>query len=583
MNPTVDQWKFMDAVLSRAIYDLYKSGDSDVAIALRILRTKAMYGGVCFRWGDSDKQRHEFEEIEKKWIVALMEEGMKWKSAFGMCPYRESTTNEGVPSIDVPPFGDGKFMWTQTKDDQRKLIVAWQTTKGAETNPLIPDTHVFVWPRHQPDVWSLAPFNSSGARLLRLFLQKEELIANSLDGDFSATHPPVLTQHTDRKPIGHEQYDQEIFADVLARGDAGESPESRQQYRINRETVGRQHKHAAQVNAGVGIVSRLGIGMGGHFIHTHRFHNFQQVMEPLPVGQEPARYQMPQIRGDLMHWIELWKMAVYGEIGIPSTYVAHQRDGRRGGSSRNIDESEASNFQAAISDARGDMALFFETAYRTLRGPDQEKELMAEIAQLGKEEDGEASLRERFRKHMDEARNIEQIQDEAEKRRLAGARSRRESGLRKRLAQVLSVNTDALFRVIQPERIGEMLRDKKDGRQKRLGTLESVIEQQTRLRIVWGPAPILNWQFVVKFTEMGLIEEDTVRKMVLAFLGLPEECNPAAAAAAEGSASGPENKPASKKKRKRNENIRSKGDKRDRPRRPITKKRKTNAAAQKKP
>ena len=571
-NPV--KWMFIDPILSRTIYDLYKSGDSDVAIALRILRTKSMYGGVCYRWGDADKQRHDFGEAEKEWIIALMEEGLKWKSMFGMCPYQESTTDEGLPSISIPMFGEGKFMWKMSEEEEDgeegKLLVMWQTKRGAMRNPLIPDLPVFVWPRHRPDVWSLAPFDSSGTRLLRLYLQKEELIVNTLDADFSASHPPVLTQHRQRVTPTEDQYDTEIFADVMARGEASDSPEARHMYRIDRDAMTQQGRHLHRVNHDMGIVSRLGMGMGGHFIHTRRLYNFQQAQIPLPVGQEPARYQMPQIRSDLMNWIEHWKMAVCGEIGVPASCISRQRDGRRGGSSKTLDEGEASNFQTAISDARGDMALFFETAYRKIRGPDQESMLMSEIMHLRKNENSEAALRERFRHHLDEGRRIERIQDEAEKRQVAGARSKREPGLRRKLAETLSVETNALFRIIQPETIDTMLDDRKEKREVRLGRLESMIEDRTRLRIVWGPAPILNWQFVVNFTQMGLIDEETVRKMVLSYLGLPEECDPSQETGI----------PASRK-RKRGLNITSKGDniesKRKEQQRPALKKTKTSA------
>ncbi len=499
---------------------MFQREDEYVAPSVHELKTHSLYGGIGYTWeGDQDSTTQDFDELDMEWIMDLLRTAIEWKLMFGMCPYYEMKTGDGRPSITVPEVGGGQFM--ARNGANRKTEVGWLSKEGAQRGSMEPDTLVYVWPDQVPDIGNWwAPYRSVGARLLKTFLEKEELRLNALVADHLAARPPLIMQHALRPPGIDQQSETQIFADVLARGSDVQSVDDEQMYRVNRESRARGLVHQDGMNGTTGFGTAPGIGAAGQFVNQVRLLNYQQYMPPLPVGQVPARYQMPQPRTDILSWFARWQSIVAKELGVPAESAARAADPRTQTLRTQYSPAEASRLEDSVRAVRTDLARFFEFAFRTLRSVDQDTSLTEEIHLLRKEGTNLAKLKDRFQDHFYGRTNGEIAASDPKAKAKSSARSRREGVLRSRLATELSMGR-AQVDVLDSDALDVLLGRKKQDLNSRLSQMTKMIESRTRLHLVWKEALVLNWDFVFQAHERGLLPDDVVRRMVCAKFGLP--------------------------------------------------------------
>ena len=519
MDPSRTIWVPLNGMITREIYLMFEKKSSVVASAARELVIHSLYGGIGYAWAGDKATTHEFDESDMEWVTDLIRTAIHWKLMFGLCPYYVSTTDDGRPSIRVSEIGEGHFL--ARKGPKRETEVGWLSDEGRMRGATEPDTKVYIWPDHTPDLWApYLPFRSIGARLLKGFMVVEELGRNALVADWTSARPPVITQHAAR-PDNDDRSETQVFADVLAMGHTVQSTGNQESYRINRETQAQQLAHTEAVNRAIMIGASQGMSPGGVLTNQARLNPYQQGLFSLPVGQIPSHYQMPQPRQDYLNWVSGWKETVHREIGVPleggATSSSLQRT--RSGAPARYSASEASILEDTVKATRVDMGRFFETTFRIFRSEYQTSQLSSQIHTAEKEQGKLEKLRSRFEDHFYGRTNKEIAADPPPD---SAGRARRAGVLNKNVAKALSMGR-AEVDVLDPKTLDVLLGKKDTHLTTHLGRLRDMITSRTHLHLVWKEALILNWEFLFKVHEIGLLPDNEVKRMVCAKLGLPYE------------------------------------------------------------
>lgn len=515
MDPLGMVWTTLSVRRMRDVYMMFEKGDT-VAAAVRQLKTHSLYGGIGYTWEGGQKVE-DFDELDREWITDLVRAAIDWKLMFGMCPFREELTAENRPSIVIPELGRGQFM--ARLGETGRTEVGWLTEQGRLRGSVQPDTRVFVWPDHTPDTWIAAdPYRSVGARLFKADLEQKQLRQNVLVADWTASRPPLITQHVARPPGMDRQDETEIFADMLAVGANMETAENQQMYRVNRETRSQQEVHASAVTYGSYVGSAPAVGRRGQLVDQVHLNAYQQGLFPLPVGQMPARYQMPQSRPDTLSWLSRWETIVRREIGVPrDDSVSGDYKERR--SSARYSAGAASQLEDSVKAIRTDMGRFFEFSFRVLRSSEQDGALAGRIRDLEKSGAGLEKLQRRFEDHF-YGRTEAEIAKDKPALEDARIRSRREGVLRRRLARELSMGR-AEVDVLDRETLDVLLGARRKKLSADLQHLTNLIQSRTRLHLIWKEPLVLNWEFVFRAYEQRLLPDQQVQRMVCAKFGLP--------------------------------------------------------------
>jgi hypothetical protein len=320
---------FLDENTATYVWNTYHA-EPFVRVCRNIITRHLFSDGLEIKKGDKVlKVTPEFQQLIDEYWIPFATDAMDCILCFGFLPVRitELPTGDRIPI--VMPWNtyrisielNKKFLYQYRVYDRRSTDVRAST--GAMNKP---DPHVVVMDDFGARPTHTGELTTSLASMLPSLFFKMQLFDAELAAENLRTKPLYVVQSKDHVNTPDEEKDTDVYADTDWIHDRQQDKYMRTQLQANQFEFQQQcyQQYYQTMSMSQNQASRLATtaASAARRMKTEDDKPWENIM-PLPVDQQLANHQMPQIRPDLVDLAKLVQEEICIVMGVPrSTFLS---------------------------------------------------------------------------------------------------------------------------------------------------------------------------------------------------------------------------------------------------------------------